>query len=289
MKSPYPTPKIGGALLRPGVSEMYEDACYLWYALMPADRDPQHHPRLEVLPLHELHLRGLSFPRARGWALRLQDEYEDDDRPWHHDAEGERPAWLDEEMDGGDVAYHLGLLFEDTLSWGLQRGILPGQPFAVYIAQPCWDDTWHCDDPEPEIDVRVVAIAPPQVSLRQLEAWICEVSDARKHAAALRADELAARWSDTRSMTLDFDHFESGYWATLRSRLAGGSYRRAILAQARVELRKSARGWAPDPVQIEDAASSLRAKMQARNPAGAAWLEEQLERLPWRRELAHVG
>lgn len=274
--SPYPTPRIGGAMLRPGVGEMYDDACYLWYALM---LDVHERPRLRLRPLHQQRTYPFVLRRARGWAphAREDDDWEDDDLPWHHDAEGERPAWLDDDLDGGDLEYELGLLFSDAMAWGLRRGILPGQPFAVYVGRPEWSVSWDESEADMSVDCQVVRVLPPEMSLRQLEAMIVEMRAAERHTQDLREDEMRARWNDTASMSLRVDHFPTGYHVTLDSRVAGEIPRRE-LASVRVEAARGARGatWAPRDVAA--AVGRLRTMMAKSNPGGLQWLDAELAR-----------
>lgn len=288
MKSPYPTPDIGGAMLRPGISEMYEDACYLWYAIQPERwRRPCDWPRLEIAPLRNARAATV-FPRSRcafsfepgdhyaGGRLELdrgdlEDDADDDER-WHADAEGERPEWLDEDMDGGHITYELCRM-GDALHWGLRRGIWPGQPFAVYIGQPVWDEFSYTGDYDMTTDVRVVRIEPSTVTLREMEALLVALEDARAHAAALQNDIRAAQRVMTDELDLVVNHGPRYFSLALYSRIG----HQWCLHQGRVEMTKQSYGWGFADADVDAAVEKLRATVRGWNAAALQRVDELLE------------
>lgn len=176
--TPYPTPRIGAALLTPGVDEFYEEECYVWCTLLQTDGD---------------------------WEIDCD-----------HAAEftGSPPEWWGACIDEGDCGIGLPYLLDATsgplyqpkvMPWALKEGLMLLQSFAVYVEKPRWYKVgWETEEWDFECDCYVIRREPPTISMRELEQSIDEVFQDRYAIARWKESVDKARWAATDRMRLNW-------------------------------------------------------------------------------------
>lgn len=189
--SPYPTPTIGGAMVKEGVDEYYDDEIYVWHQF---EEDG-----------HDLCLTKLE-----------------------EDSVGEEPDWwsedLDENIDYPLFSYTGGA---DRLKWAMERGVIHEQPFCIHITKPEWyRSSYEYEEYDMDYDINIVRIGKPRRSLSDFERVLGDIIEYPALVEKRHQENQKARWANIKRMYIQCSlYFTSGQSYCEMSMPNGVSYK----------------------------------------------------------------
>lgn len=179
--TPYPSPRIGAALVERGIDEFYHEECYVWCHLIETDGD---------------------------WELEQIGESAE-----------QPPFWWDDPIQETGLQYHLtgehsmsGFAGHgEVLDWALREGLVLGQEFLVYVSRPDWYKCgWEYPEYDYDCDCFVIRKCPTTLSIRDLERSVAETFTYWRDQERLKEDFDKARWAATSRMFLQWRR--GGFW-----------------------------------------------------------------------------
>lgn len=171
IRSPYPSPEVGGRCLREGIDEFYWNEIYVWYHLVYDGGND-----LEI--------------ESASWGF-----------------EGTEPCWWEYVFENGSSMdfelFPFNLTKPQALKWAMEHGVIHEQPFALHITYPEADKTsYEYDEWDYSYEVSVVRIGEPRKGLRDFERVVGGISEYPTWKAKRDAERRKAQWASPMSRLL---------------------------------------------------------------------------------------
>jgi hypothetical protein len=186
--------------IEPGVDLLFEDFALLWYRLEICEGElslvsDSHEvvcmETVEAKPKPHLTLDSIDETLKREGDTLVPYPEEEDLRP-------ELEIRWSEQLEeiGLDSLFNVRAYDPlGWLTWGLLNGVLPEQPFLVWVSAPhYYKSSWEYDEWDFDVDYEIVGRLPPNSSVRDVEQLLDSAAqDARAHAESLALTRTAQR------------------------------------------------------------------------------------------------